>query len=259
MNANGTTAGSVHPFPSSDAFASLEYAIHVWTLPAISDQTVLASFSGILSSDERERAGRFHFVDHQAAFIANRGRLRWLLSRYLSCSPAELVFHYGSQGKPSLLSPNARGLEFNLSHTDGMAIIAVSRGRQVGIDIEKLVPFPDALEIARQQFCKAEFEALNAVSAGDRLYAFYRCWTAKEAFLKGLGDGLERPLDSFQISPPVSPLRLDACEWDQNQCRIWQFRSLAIGNEYLSTLAFQGIIPVSDDMIQVRKFPNDYL
>jgi len=253
MTGHETTPGILEPF------ASLEAAIHVWQLPEVSDPAALASLSAILTPDERERAGRFHFVEHQAAFIANRGQLRVLLARYLSCSNDELVFHYGTQGKPSIGRPTPNGLEFNLSHTEGMAIVAVSRNRKIGIDIERLKPLPDALEIARQQFSRAEYAALRAIAAEDRLGAFYRCWTAKEAFLKGLGDGLKRPLDSFQISEPGSPLRLESCEWDQGLCRAWQFRSLAVENEYQCTLAFQGIIPVSDDMIQVRKFPNDYL
>jgi 4'-phosphopantetheinyl transferase len=256
MKVDEMTLESVHPIVSIESLTS---ELHVWTLPIVEDPAALLSYSAVLAPDERERAKRFHFVEHQAAFIANRGRLRILLAWYLCSPPAELVFSYGTQGKPSIVSRISNGLEFNLSHTDGMAIVAVCRNRKVGIDIEKLRPFSDALEIARQQFAKAEYEDLSAVSNEERLHAFYRCWTAKEAFLKGLGDGLERPLDSFQISSPVSPLRLDACEWDHNLCRLWQFRSLAIGNEYLSTLAFQGIIPLSDDMIQVRKFPNDYL
>jgi 4'-phosphopantetheinyl transferase len=230
----------------------LRSRIQIWTLPAVSEAAALARFLAILSPDERERANRFHFVEHQKAFIANRGRLRILLARYLSCSPEELVFHYGGQGKPSIASPVRSGLEFNLSHTNDMGVVAISRNRKLGIDIEKLKPFPDALEIARQQFASAEYESLSAVSTGDRLQAFYRCWTAKEAFLKGLGDGLERPLNSFQISPPASPLRLLSCNWDQGLCGQWQFHSLDVGNDYISTLAFQGIVPLSGDMIEMR-------
>src|SRR5207237_1874899 len=117
--------------------------------------------------------------------------LRKTLAEYLSVRPHDLSFTYGPFGKPAL-PPRLDGtrLEFNLSHSGDMAVLAISRGPAVGVDVEQVIRVSELDSIASRFFSASEKAALNAVPAHARDSAFYSCWTRKEAFLKALGDGL---------------------------------------------------------------------
>lgn len=233
---------------------ALAHAIHLWSFPSLHlepSQQQLSDLQSILSPDEAGRAGRFHFAAHRNAYIANRGRLRLLLAHYLGCRPQDLRFDYGPQGKPELADAKEHGLNFNLSHTDGLAMVAVAQQRRLGTDVEKIVPAADILEIARQHFSPAEYGLLCATNPFERLHAFYRCWTRKEALLKGLGDGLQRELDGFQVSfSPEQPAALLACEWDPSLCQSWRIHHLEPGDGYLGALAYEDVLPVGQGAIQ---------
>ena len=233
--------------------SQLASAIHVWILRPRNPRQEATELAGILSSDERERAGRFHFERDRDSFIVIRGRLRTLLSGYHGCRPQELEFGYGPQGKPWLLFPAYEGFEFNLSHSGGLAVVAISLNRELGIDVEQVRPVPDALEIARQQFARAEYADLLSFAGEAQTAAFYRCWTAKEAFLKGLGTGLERDLGAFRVDfRREENSALLSCEWDQQLCRTWQLQPIEVKPFYTAALAYRGIVPLPAHMIQVR-------
>jgi 4'-phosphopantetheinyl transferase len=163
-----------------------------------------------LSPDERQRAARFRFDQDRQRFILHRGILRALLGRYLAVHPRELAFMSGPNGKPALASPfAARGLRFNLSHSQNLALYAFALDREVGVDVEAIRPLDDVEGIARRYFSRAENAALERIVPVQRSEAFFNCWTRKEAFLKATGEGLDRPLDSFDVSlAPGEPARL---------------------------------------------------
>src|SRR5918993_4584030 len=111
--------------------------VHVRIASLDRPQSEMKYFENILAEDEINRASRFHFKRDRERFVAGRGLLRVILSSYVGVSPGEIIFIYGNRGKPAL-QPQVGGpaIEFNLAHTDGMAIYAVTQDQPVGVDIE---------------------------------------------------------------------------------------------------------------------------
>ncbi len=195
-----------------------------------------------LSSDERARAERFRFAVHRNRFVVARGRLREILGASLGVAPGEIAFEYSPRGKPSLARPfAAQGLRFNLSHADGLALYAIAHGREVGVDVERVRPLPDAESIAERFFSPREQAALRALPASERAAAFFACWTRKEAFLKATGDGLARPLDGFDVSVvPGLPARLERVEGDPLEAGRWSLAEVRPAAGYLGAVAVAG-------------------
>jgi 4'-phosphopantetheinyl transferase len=175
--------------------------IHVWHAALDRDESVLARLQATLSPDERARADRFRFAKDKNHYTVARGLLRELLGKYLQQDPASLEFSYGPHGKPALAGKNApSGLSFNLSHSFGLAVYAIARGRNLGIDVERIQPESAGEDIARRFFSPREVSDLRALPAEARTEAFFLCWTRKEAYIKALGTGLYTPLDGFSVS-----------------------------------------------------------
>jgi len=164
----------------------------------------------ILSEDERKRAERFHFDRDRDMFTACRAALRRLLARRTGTAPESLAFDYGDRGKPSL---RGSGLNFNISHAGTWFACAISDGPAIGIDIEHIRPLEDMAAMARHFFAPAEVARLESLPEADRTHSFFQCWTRKEAVIKATGEGVSRPLDSFEVAfgPAAAPalLRLD--------------------------------------------------
>jgi 4'-phosphopantetheinyl transferase len=172
--------------------------IHIWTLPTTAADAVVAKFEQVLSPDEIEFALRFRFRHLRNSFVIRRGALRYLLGRYKKLEPASIQFNYRSKGKPSL-SP-ADGLQFNMTHSGGIAAIALGAHCQIGIDLEKIRPLPEMQRIANRVFCLEEVTEIMSLPQGERMHAFFRCWTRKEAYVKAIGDGIFSPFNSFRVT-----------------------------------------------------------
>jgi 4'-phosphopantetheinyl transferase len=151
----------------------------------------------MLTADELLRAGRMRAEESRRRAVVTRAAVRALLGRYLGRAPTELSFAAGPQGKPRLARP-VSPLRFNLSHSAGRALIAVTHETEVGVDIEQIRPRADLPGVGRRVFTEAEREAIEAAGAGRRDAAFYRHWVAKEAFVKATGRGIES-LRSFEV------------------------------------------------------------
>lgn len=203
--------------PSPSALPASE--THVWT--ARLGEALLASLPDVLDDDERQRAERFVFPQHQVRFRCARSVLRLLLGGYLDCDPRQVAFAYGLQGKPSV-----DGLAFNLSHSGDVALLAVSRLAEIGIDIELAREIGEARSIARQYFSPAEQAALASVE-GDLSTPFLRCWTRKEAIVKALGGGLSIELASFDVSLEPGQARLLALRDAATSAADWQLHDLS--------------------------------
>jgi 4'-phosphopantetheinyl transferase len=190
------------PLPESARKIATLDGVDLW----LCDQDGLAaqveSYMPLLNAEELTRADRFHFTRDRNRFIIGRAVLRLILADYLGQPPSQLTIGYGDRGKPSLLHQSAStGLRFNLAHAEGLALYAITRGREVGVDLEKLRRLPDAAAIAERFFAPAEAAKLNSVlGTVVETQAFFNCWTRKEAFLKSEGSGLFRPLDSFEVT-----------------------------------------------------------
>src|SRR5262245_34273422 len=171
--------------------------------------------AALLAADELERTNRFRDPLLGRRFVTGRASLRRVLGRCLGRDPKEISFTYRAAGKPEMVDVGSHGLHFNLTHSHAVAIIAVSPGRPVGVDIERVRPDFACAEIAARFFSRREQAMLCDLPADERAVAFFRCWTRKEAFIKLLGAGLSFPLDEFDVSlAPGIPAEILALRGD---------------------------------------------
>jgi len=215
--------------------------IDVWKVDLNSAELSGVALPDALAPDEIERARRFHFDRDRVGFVACRTALRDILARYLQVPSGEIRFAYEKHGKPEIAAThNPSGLRFNLSHSAGLAVIAVSTGRAVGVDIEKLGPKPECLEIARRFFSAREYQALSAVGENERPRAFFACWTRKEAFVKAIGDGLSFGLSDFTVAvTPDAPAAIEEITADPSAILPWALANLHPEDGYCGALAFE--------------------
>jgi 4'-phosphopantetheinyl transferase len=218
--------------------------IRVWRIDLDRTEGETAALGALLSADERARADRFRFPIDQRRFTAARGLLRVLLGRTIGSPPQEIEFSYGTRGKPGLRRPADSGLEFNLTHSHGLALVATSWGRSVGIDLEFHRREFDFRGIAGRFFTPQESAQIEALPEDARRPAFFRGWTRKEAFLKARGDGLWLGLDQFEVSiDPAAPARLVRTAWDPDEARRWTLHDLEVAAGFSAALAVEGVVP----------------
>lgn len=201
--------------------------VHVWAAPLDPPAHAVRRHAALLAPDEHARADRFRFERDRRRFTVARGVLRALLGRYLGTDPRGVAFRYESHGKPALDGePAAHGIRFNVSHSGEMALYALARGRELGVDVEEVRRMEDGLKIAERFFSEAEVAAFRALPDGIRDDAFFNCWTRKEAYIKAVGEGLSFPLHAFDVSlAPGEPARLLASR-DPRQAERWSLRGL---------------------------------
>ncbi len=174
-------------------------SVHLWCQTLEAATPLNPVFYPVLSEEERRRANAFYFASDRMHFVASHGLLRYVLAAYLECRPEALHFDYGPYGKPFVRQTGGSGLEFNLSHSRGMLLLAISQGYAVGVDIENVRQDASLLLIAEQHFHADEFQCLKALPSALRRDAFFRCWTYKESVMKYCGDGLQRPLHTIPV------------------------------------------------------------
>jgi 4'-phosphopantetheinyl transferase len=204
---------------------------HVWTLPLAE----APDLTQLLSLEERERAERYVFDEPRKQFTATRGGLRLVLSRYLDVAPERIELTVRANGKPAVA-----GASFNVSHSHEVAVIAVARGVEVGVDVEQVRPRDSWREMAGRYFTPRE-----AACCVD-LLSFYHTWARKEAFLKALGLGLPHGLERFEVSvPPDDPPRLLHIDGDTQAARRWTLQALAPEEGYVGALAAEGPLAVT--------------
>lgn len=198
--------------------------IHVWhTDLGISVQTV-DRLLGVLDSGEQARAARFLAADARRQYVISHVFLRIALSQYLQLAAQNICFGATGNGKPELIGGS--GLCFNLSHTEGTAAIVIARNRRVGIDVEKIRGNLSPLELATRFFSAEEREWLRSQPAPEQLAAFFSCWTAKESYIKAVGEGLAMSLTGFAIVPKIGTARLELNIYGQpeesKKWTVWQ-------------------------------------
>lgn len=185
-----------------------EREAHLWVADLDPEAAEPRRWEALLSEAERGRAQRFHFDRDRNRYIVSHGILRRLLGYYVGVAPDRIRFETETGGKPSLAREHAAsGLRFNLSHADGWALYGLTKGRRIGVDLERHRRPVDARAIAQRHFAAAEWEALRTLPEAELARAFFACWTRKEAYLKALGSGLGYPLGRFEVttSPAAAP------------------------------------------------------
>jgi 4'-phosphopantetheinyl transferase len=228
-------------FPLSSK-SSEENAVHVWKIALDVDQNTLERLQTTLDTSELHRASRFRFHADKRRFIIGHSALRIILSRYAGMAPNKITFLYNTYGKPEL--PNhlrTPPIHFNISHSGELALIGICHNRRVGIDIERLDRSVRIQAIADRYFSPEESEAIRSLPPEQQRLAFFRCWTAKEAYLKALGVGLYGSLNN---------LRTSICNGNTVSIRrfvngnraneSWTLKPLDVGKNYVATLAVEG-------------------
>ena len=208
---------------------------HVWRARLDVPEDELDALAAALADDERARAERRVFPHHRRRALASRGLLRAVLAAYLECSPAEVPLAVGPHGKPRLA---AGDLELNLAHADDLALVAVARGRPVGVDLERIDRRIEIDAIAERFFAPGERAALAALPEGYRAATFFEIWTRKEAYLKARGDGLNADLAAFAVSPGPAP-RLDPIG-DAADADGWTLHGLEPAPGFVGALCVRG-------------------
>jgi 4'-phosphopantetheinyl transferase len=213
--------------------------IHVWCAELDELVSDLPSFTKLLSDSERKRADRFQLDRDRARFIVRHGLLRMILGRYLNIGPGQLAFAYGSRGKPILCLPDVSApFQFNLSHSNGLALFAGSRHAMLGVDVERVRFVPEADQIAAKFFSPQETAVLNAIPEEQRMEAFFNCWTRKEAYLKATGEGIADALPRIEASlTPGRPARLWRINGDTLAASCWKLSGLFPAPGFVGALA----------------------
>jgi len=209
--------------------------VHVWSEDLeINTEQEKEKFA-LLSPDEVRRAERFRFPIHKRRFIAARSALRELIGLYINVPPKSLAFGYNSYGKPSVIGADFSALQFNLAHSNELAVFAFTLNHAIGIDVEKIQDrYTQA--VAKRYFTKQENEDLMLLSSEKRVSGFYCLWAYKEAVIKAIGKGLSISLSSFSVSLNSSYQTIDL----ENES--WSLVALAVHPDYQSALATNQVI-----------------
>ncbi|HXG18493.1 MAG TPA: 4'-phosphopantetheinyl transferase superfamily protein [Methylomirabilota bacterium] len=219
--------------------------VHVWRVALTLPDAQLAALHNTLSTDERVHAAQFRFPRDRRRFIARRGALRVIVSRYVEEPPNALSFYPDPAGKPTLITPaHASWLHFSTSHSHELALIAVALGQELGVDLERIIPEIEVDEIAAHFFSPQECSALQRLSGEQKIKAFFHCWTRKEAVLKAQGLGLTIPLQELTVS--VSPKEPRVLHYPQAVTTRWVLYEPEPGDGYVGALA------VAEPLQQVR-------
>ncbi|MBW4453625.1 MAG: 4'-phosphopantetheinyl transferase superfamily protein [Nostoc indistinguendum CM1-VF10] len=219
--------------PAPTDLTLLQNEIHVWRIDLDQPELQLQNLAATLSNDEMARAERFYFQEHRQRFIAGRGILRAILSRYLGIQPLQVQFNYQQRGKPVLADTFAdSGLAFNLSHSQGLGLCAVNCTRQIGVDLEYIRPMSDLEALAKRFFLPREYEMLRSLSPNQQQEVFFRYWTCKEAYLKATGDGLSQ-LEQIEVS--LTPTELAKLQITED----WSLFELVPANNYVAAVAVE--------------------
>jgi len=206
--------------------------VHLWTID-LDPPDGVSAFVGLLSGAERVRAARFRTTELRLRFIVAHGALRAILAAYTGTAASAIRLETMAAGKPFV--PDAR-VAFNLSHSDGLAVCAVTTDGHIGVDVERVRPVVDADSIVKRYFATREAREYAALSVADRTAAFFSTWTRKEAFVKAIGDGLQCPLDSFEvdIAPTAAEPRI-AINANRGE---WYLRSFEPAPGYMGAVAY---------------------
>jgi 4'-phosphopantetheinyl transferase len=236
--------------------------IHLWLVDyeTVGDERLHAAYRAMLNPAEKAQQTRFYFERDRLRYLVTRALVRTVLSRYApAVDPAGWIFPTNAYGCPAIGNPQAGDLTFNLSHTHSLIVLAVSRGRALGVDVENVVAREVSIDIADRYFAPPEVAALNAVPPHAQQDRFFEYWTFKESYIKARGMGLSLPLDQFSFHFPgdrgvelsIDPeLRDDPARW-----QLWQFRP---SPAYLVALCAQRVGTESPAVTLRQTIPMQY-
>jgi 4'-phosphopantetheinyl transferase len=209
--------------------------VEVWRVGLAISSTMHAAAAECLPPDELAHIDSFKRPEIRTRQLLAHAALRSLLAKRLNMEPRQIAFCTGAHGKPMLAGKEAK-LQFNLSHSCDLALIAISEAFEVGVDVEQIRPMENLAKLAERFFMASEASALAALSEETRTAAFFRVWTRKESLLKATGIGIANGLQRAEVScEPQGGL----IAWDGNrdESARWTMHTWNPANGYVATVA----------------------
>jgi 4'-phosphopantetheinyl transferase len=227
--------------PCTDPLSPLQ--IHLWysRVPAEIDAALAARYRALLTPEEAAQLARFYFERDQRRYLLTRALVRTVLSRYAPVEPGEWRFEPTTHGRPVITNPHplARRLSFNISHTSTAVVLAVTTGRDIGVDIE-CTDRDAPLEVADRFFSPSEAAALRQLPKPAQPHRFWELWTFKESYIKARGLGLSLPLDTFSFHfEREGEVRLSIDETLNDSPARWALWQLRLDTDHLLALCAQ--------------------
>jgi 4'-phosphopantetheinyl transferase len=217
--------------------------VHLWAAhpEQITDPHLIHHYHRLLEPGEQTKQRRFHFEKHRHAYLITRAAVRTLLSRYTGLPATDLRFEENEYGRPHLRPDcNPENLHFNISHTDGLIVVAVVRNREIGVDVEYIQRGGDLINIADRYFSEQEVKDLHKLPDREHIDRFFDYWTLKESYIKARGMGLSIPLGQFTFhldgNPPIH-ISVDPAQNDPPGK--WQFRQWRVDERFKIALALE--------------------
>lgn len=246
--------------------------IHLWLAfyEEITDERLHSAYRNLLNPAEKEQEPRFYFAKDRRRYLVTRALVRTVLSRYVSIDPKEWIFSANAYGRPDIVNAQARDecVTFNLSHTQSLIVLGVSKRRALGVDVENLWAREASIDIADRYFAPQEVAALAAAPRHQRQYRFFEYWTFKEAYIKARGMGLSLPLDKFSFHYPddraveiaIHPEFAD----HSKRWQFWQFRPtpeylVAICAERSGAQSWSLVVRQVVPLLNHKDFPVEFL
>ena len=230
--------------------------VHVWCVDLSALELDTNSLRLNLPEDENAKADTFHFQNDRENYIARHAMLRNILGRYVSLESEHIRLSYSSHGKPSLADyHHNHRIRFSLSHSKGVVLYAITRGREVGVDVERIVPNIMDEQFVAYVFSHKERSAIQSLPSELRRNASFQSWTRKEAYGKALGRGLDYNLKQLNVSNAFCERNLlSNRNNDAHDIRCWTIRDLELGPGYAGSIVAEG----HDWAFQCWKLENDF-
>lgn len=215
--------------------------VDIWRSPIDLSGETLAVYRSTLAEEELARAARFRIEEKYREYVVTRGLLRAALARCLGQPASAFEFQYSAGNKPWLdMQVAGQAVSLNVSHSHGLALVALSLGRRLGVDVEKIRDDVDYEKLALRYFSANEKVAFSRYR-GDRARAFFAIWTRKEAFVKAVGKGIAYGLSEFDVNvEPDEPPRMLRSGWQEKDVENWAMASIPCGKDYMATVAADG-------------------
>jgi 4'-phosphopantetheinyl transferase len=247
------------PAPNIDPPATDRVDVWLSFYNDINDHALTAAYHAMLTEREKAQEQRFYFATDRRRYLVARALVRTILSRYISIDPAALIFSTNAYGKPHLDETQSKlsNLTFNLSHTQGLIALAITKTLAIGVDVESVCTRPNPFGIAENYFSPDEITDFNRVSPEQKTTRFYEVWTLKESYVKARGLGLSIPLDKFSFRlQGENEIAFSTTPELSDDSRRWRFWQLQVGPQHLlaicsendgarePVLKFKNVIPL---------------
>jgi 4'-phosphopantetheinyl transferase len=229
-----------HPYYFQNSMHISDDEIHVWHVSLNQPSFQIEKMSDILSEEEWKRITEYRFNQFRIRYILCRGFLRTILGRYVGINPKVIHFEYGDYGKPVIRGVGGEHrVQFNLAHSGDLAVYAITAKSRIGVDVEYVETFPEMASVATNIFSLREQKAWMALPEEMKKFAFYNGWTRKEAYLKGIGIGLQTELNQIEVSIiPGEPAKLIQQTDEPDEAHSWSLADIVIDKNYVAAVAY---------------------